>query len=155
LLDEHTHAPVRTQVERDTGSGLDTEPRYQKFSDLQKWSYFDYDLRELVDNTTKVTEDANYYINGLLQQYEVTTPHTIAYAGMMRVELDGAIQQWFFRFGQRGCTTTISRNNEQLNNTPPLSYRRMMAKLQNKLRNEEGKKTLRNHRKGFTWGDPI
>jgi hypothetical protein len=148
ILDEHTFAPVRTTFDMDTGSELETEPRYEPFADLQVWHYYDlFFEKKVVDNKKEVKKDADYYLDGLMKQYAMTTPQTIDYAGMRCIELDGAIQHVSISFGPSGCTTTASRNNEQLNRTMPLSYRKFMANVKSNLRGvKQNKMTLRKHR---------
>ena len=148
LLDNFTFSPVRSYFSRDTGAGLNTPPRFDLFSDLQEWHYYSYSDKNTVDNFADLQGDANYYINGILQEYQANTPQTVTYAGMKRIDLDGAIQHVHWHVGKSGCTTTASRNNEQIHRVQPLSYRKLMGKLKSGLREQhKHKSTLRSHRR--------
>ena len=148
LLDNFTFSPVRSYFSRDTGAGLHTPPRFDLFSDLQEWHYYSYSDKNTVDNFADLQGDANYYINGILQEYQANTPQTVTYAGMKRIDLDGAIQHVHWHVGKSGCTTTASRNNEQIHRVQPLSYRKLMGKLKSGLREQhKHKSTLRSHRR--------
>ena len=149
LLDEYCYSPVRSYFWRDTGGGLGTQMRCELFADLQVWHYWDYPGGTVKDNTSDVKQDADYYIDGLLQEYQCTQPQTITYAGLKYVDLDGAIQHIHFKVGKTGCTTTISRNNEQLHRVQPLAYRKLMSKIKSGLREMKGHRpTLRSHKRG-------
>lgn len=145
LLDEYSFSPVRSFFYRDTGSSLSTNPRYELFSDLQVWHYLSFD--GLHTNAAAVQRDANYYIDGLIKEYNATVPQTIQYAGLKYIELDGAIQHIHVKVGKSGCTTTASRNNEQLNKIQPITYRKLMSKLKGIVKGAAANKpTLRSHR---------
>jgi hypothetical protein len=150
LLDEYTFSPVRSYYYQDTGSNLGTQPRFELFSDLQVWHRFDYPSKQIVDNTSDVQNGANYYINGLMQEYQCTTPQTVTYGGLKWIDLDGAINHVHFHVSKRGTTTSASRNNEQIHRVQPLAYRKMMAKLKSGLREmKTHRKTLRSHRRSL------
>ena len=150
ILDEYTFSPVRAYFWQDTGSNLDTQPRFECFADLQVTHYFDYKKKQAVDNTSDVQQDANYYIQGLMAEYQATTPQTITYAGLKYIDLNGAINHLHYQVSKRGTTTTASRNNEQIHRVQPLAHRKLMAKIKSALREmKTHRKTLRSHRRSF------
>jgi hypothetical protein len=140
LLDEHLFSPVRSYFWLDTGSGLDTLARCEVFSDLQVWHYWDEVTGQMIDNNTVVRKDAEYYLNGMLQSYQMTVPQTVVYAGLKRIELDGAIRHVTYKVSKSGCTTTANRNTERLDRVPSLTYRKMMNKIKAGLRGAQGKR---------------
>ncbi len=151
ILDEYTFSPVRTYFYRDTNAGLNTKPRYELFSDLQVYHYWDtsQEPHSVKDNTVAVKKDADYYIDGIYQEYQCTQPQTITYNGLKYIDLDGAIQHVHYKVSKSGCTTTASRNNEQLHRVQPLSYRKLMRKIKQLVRNMQRQRpTLRTHRRG-------
>lgn len=134
LLDEFLFAPVRSFVGRDTGSKMGTRPRVDVFPDLRMWHYYDYTKHAVVDNADSIRKDANYYLNNIMSSYAANTPQTVTYNGLKYIELDGAIQHLHFKIGPAGCSTTASRNTEQLHRVQPISYRKLMGQLKAALR---------------------
>jgi hypothetical protein len=149
LLDSWRFAPVRTFFTYETGSGVNTLSRYELFSDLEVWHYWSYTESRLIDNVSTVRKDAEYYINGIKQEYQAAVPQTISYVGLKRIELDGAIQHVHYRVGKTGCTTSASRNSEQLHRIQSLAYRKLMNRIKSGLRETKKRQgTLRRHRRG-------
>lgn len=67
---------------------------------------------------------AKYYLDGMQAQYFQTTSQTLVYNGFEPINLDGAITQVTWQFGDDGCSTTASRNTEHEVNVPPYPARR-------------------------------
>jgi hypothetical protein len=144
LLDRLTNAPVRTIFYRKTGSLLNTLTRHESFGDLQVWHRWNYDDMRVIDNIEDVRTDADYYLDGMLQEYQATDAQTITYAGIKYIQLDGSIRNVTYKVGKSGCTTTASRNSEQMNRIQPLTYRKLMSKIKSSLRENRAKRpTLR------------
>jgi hypothetical protein len=77
-----------------------------------------------------VNSQCDYYLDAAEQTYQTTYPQTIRYVGLRGdIELDGAIQQIVFAIGPGGCTTTASRNDEQVHKYPSYNERRALGML--------------------------
>jgi len=64
-------------------------------------------------NDNEVVAEMNHYIDAALKEYNSPVSTEMLYAGMMAVELDGAICQWSFSCGKNAeATTRIGRNSE-------------------------------------------
>lgn len=65
------------------------------------------------DNLEEIDKRADAFLKEAAKEYQVRQPRNMRYAGLMKISLDGAIQQvsWEGRQGA-GCFTRASRNNE-------------------------------------------
>lgn len=72
---------------------------------------------------------SQYYLEGMKSQYFPNASGIREYNGFVAWDLDGAIQQVTWDFGDYGCGTTISRNTEHELNVPPYPARRRRENL--------------------------
>jgi hypothetical protein len=71
----------------------------------------------------------NHYIDAAAAEYQSPQAVEMEYAGMMPVELDGAICQWSFRCGgNSSAMTRISRNSEHSIAAVPYAEQRRREK---------------------------
>jgi hypothetical protein len=69
-------------------------------------------------------------LTALAQQGVANTNNFAHYANLaFTKDLDGAIQQIVFEIGPSGCTTTASRNDEQVHKYPSYNERRALDTL--------------------------
>jgi hypothetical protein len=141
VRDPETFAPVRYTKTRDYGDNFGTPTRTVRHDEivLTHRPLYSADNQFNVLSVTTNKEDSDdapgvdsacdYLLDGLEQEYQTTFPQTIKYAGMRDdVDLDGAIMQISFDLNGQGCTTTISRNDEQLHRSPTYAEKRAMEK---------------------------
>jgi hypothetical protein len=93
------------------------------------YSGADFSVSQLIDNTKDVKAECDYYLDRLVAEYQTPVGQTIQYAGLMPIQLDGAIQQVTWSISSRGTITVASRNSEQRANTIPYTRRREQEKL--------------------------
>lgn len=67
---------------------------------------------------------AKFYLDGLALQFITAASGTNKYNGIIEAELDGALTQITWEFGEGGISTTISRNTEHSLYIPPYPVRR-------------------------------
>ncbi|MDB5308149.1 MAG: hypothetical protein JWO38_2351 [Gemmataceae bacterium] len=72
---------------------------------------------------------AQYYINGMLQKYQLPGSLTRQYAGIMPIDPDGLIQQVTWSVGPGGPTTMASANAEHAAAIPDYPARRRAENL--------------------------
>jgi hypothetical protein len=129
LLDKETRAPVREEHGIDNPEPLNTKPRSVKRDDieLKKTAKYteseDYEFESLEDNESEAQTQADYYIAGLVREYQLTNPQAISYAGLQKVDPDGAIMQVTFKIDLGATTTQASRNNESGHGRKTWSYK--------------------------------
>ena len=82
-----------------------------------------------VSNKAEVDKQINYYLDAMQQELQVQQPYSITYAGLKRINLDGAIQQVSFEVGPSGCRTKASRSTDQDMRVPSYEERRFYEKL--------------------------
>ena len=78
-------------------------------------------------NKTQIDNECDYYLAGLMNEYNRDFRRTIKYAGFRAIDLDGAIANITFEVGS-GAITTASYNDEQLWRQPPYEERRRMER---------------------------
>lgn len=84
-----------------------------------------------------IDQKARFYALGAAQTFQPKPRATGRYAGLVRIELDGAIQQVSWRITEGGTTTEASLNGETNPYTPPYEQRRFNDKLANLLRSQQ------------------
>lgn len=82
-------------------------------------------INGVVQNQVEVDAEADYYLDGAEQEYQITLPQEVTLPGLVRIDPDGAIQQIEWRVGAQGATTTASRNTEFSVVVPPYPLRRV------------------------------
>ena len=123
---QHARAVRYTRV-RNYGQQFDTPTRYLAHEEIVLTHVpvygQNYSVQSVTTNADDVNDQCDYYLDAAEQTYQTTYPQTIRYVGLRGdIELDGAIQQIVFEVGPSGCTTTASRNDEQVHKYP--SYQR-------------------------------
>ncbi len=82
------------------------------------------EVNTTVSNTPACEKQAKYYAEGELKKFQLKTPQTRSYNGIMPVMCDGAIQSVMLEAGVNGCRTRASRNNEGAYVIQPYNVRR-------------------------------
>lgn len=93
-----------------------------------------------------VKEQADYYINGAIQEFQTPSPNEASYAGIKVIQPDGAIQTVTWNISEAGSTTVATRNSEMNRVVVPYKERRMFEKL-NKDELEQMRKVARKERR--------
>lgn len=127
VRDPDTLAPVRHTHQRSTGSGLGAGTMFLKRDELvvahvPTYNPFTYpmfpsagtDPRTATTTNTisEVNAACDHYIDAALDGYEQPEPRQVRAAGIIPVELDGAIEQVTYQVGSSGATTTVARGSE-------------------------------------------
>jgi hypothetical protein len=134
ISDPSTRAPVRYTRTRNYGQQFDTPTRYLAHEEIVLTHVpvygRNYSVQSVTTNAADVNNQCDYYLDAAEQTYQTTYPETIRYVGLRGdIELDGAIQQIVFEIGPSGCTTTASRNDEQVHKYPSYNERRALDTL--------------------------
>ncbi len=112
---------------------LASAPYTQVYSDVQLEVIGVYNDQGQITKVTLLNADpinrANYYLNGLANQFWSSTGLVQEYNGLVPISLDGAIQQVTWTIGESGCNTTASRNTEHNFAIPPYPARRWVELL--------------------------
>jgi hypothetical protein len=130
INDPKTGALVRYARERQTGSRMMTPTRYIRHEEISPSIIPNYNKKyvatKLTHNKKEIDKECDYYLVAAMKDYQLNLPQTIAYSGLWKIDLDGAIQQVTFSIGTSGgATTTVSRNTEQYRYVDPYKERRM------------------------------
>jgi hypothetical protein len=134
VSDATTRAPQRYQRTRSYDQRFNTPTRYLPHNEIVLTHVPVYDQKYRVQSVTTNRSDVNgqcdYYLDAAELPYQTTFPETIRYVGLRGdIELDGAIQEIVFDIGSSGCTTTASRNDEQVSRFPSYAERRALDRL--------------------------
>jgi hypothetical protein len=134
VSDSNTRAPVRYMRTRSYSQSLTTPTRYLPHSEIVLThvpAYGpNYSVQSMTTNLDDVNSQCDYFLDAAEAPYQTTYPETRRYVGLRGdVELDGAIQQIVFEIGPSGCTTTVSRNDEQVHRFPSYQERRAFDRL--------------------------
>lgn len=108
--------------------------KYVLHEDVILEEYRDWDaarggvIKSTIINATK---QARYYFNAERLKYQFAESGSLSYAGLVDLELDGAIQQISWIVTSEGfAITRVSRNREEVAVTPSYAERRMIEKIQ-------------------------
>lgn len=100
----------------------------RNYDDVQLNVIGHYNAQQNIVNVTNLEQDpfirAEHYLDGMQAQYFATTAEIVEYNGFEAINLDGAIQQVTWEFGEQGCRTIASRNTEHQVYVPPYPARR-------------------------------
>lgn len=138
VRDKKTRAVHRYVRERVTGANFGTGTRYVRHEEIVHIHLPTYDKEsyaslpngkwlikyKMYTNQDECDEICDYYLDALMQEYQVAQPQSREYPGLLPVDLDGAIQHVMYVINGEGCKTTVSRNNELLDYTLPFKDRR-------------------------------
>ncbi len=128
VRDADTFAAFRMSRKRELGN-IGTPTRYVRHDELRV-TYID----GVAQNVEEMVAAADDFLDGLEAEYEPTNPQTRKYAGLVAINLNGAIQHVTWTVGGQGATTTASRNTEQLNRIMPFKRRRELEKQRENIR---------------------
>jgi hypothetical protein len=111
-----TSEPVCHVRRRPFGDPAGTAVRYLKHDELSavhvpRYSS-DYSLTGIDSNLASINQAADQWLDAAELEYYTTTPQTVRYPGLVRLELDGAIEHVGFHVGRGGATTTATRQGE-------------------------------------------
>ena len=118
-------------IKKPSGSYLGTADYIIDRRDVALRRYKKYTAQGVQDrsNLTEVKAAGKYYIDQALREFQLMTPGTRTYAGLVLVPLDGAIHQVTWQVDGAGYTTTsISRNREEI--TPTLTWKEKVQRDQ-------------------------
>jgi hypothetical protein len=105
-----------------------TNPKFELHTDVQLNVVGQYDVNNNIVGVQILEADpivrADYYLQGMALQYNLSGGQTIQYNGIRAIDLDGAIQQVSWSVGPGGCSTTASLNTEHNWYIPPYPARR-------------------------------
>lgn len=139
LIDKDTRAPIRYEKTIDLRQKAKNKSSTKKnkipeivethknedlvFEEVAKYAEFTYQLKGTESNKEMIDADADYYIGKIVEGLDTPEPVTIEYAGLKKIEPDGAIQSVTYRVGETGCYTVGTQNTDR---TPfALSYAEM------------------------------
>jgi hypothetical protein len=132
VRDAQSLALKRYTRQRGLGQNFGTPTRYLRHDEIVQThipTYSDaYALVEVATNATDVDPMADALLDAAQLQYKVQLPGTIHYAGLVPLELDGAIGQVSFQVGGSGTTTTVARNNDAPGLGRPHGHRRRIER---------------------------
>jgi len=128
--DSTTFSLSRYERERVIGQPGNTPTKFYRHDELAV-TYID----GLPVNQATIDAGCDHYLDGAEKEFEVTTPQSIVYPGLRKIELDGAIAQLMLSVGRQGATTRAARNDEAILWTRPFRERRWMESLREIVRN--------------------
>lgn len=91
--------------------------------------YIGGDVSSIIDNQVDVETEADHYLDAVKDQHQKVTAFEVEYAGLITINLDGAIQQITYSVGPGACRTRISRNNEHDLAIPSYERRREIEQV--------------------------
>lgn len=153
VKDSATRGFLRYSRERTIGDNKNTPTRFVKHDEIVRTFTPDYsqayNVNSVADNTQTINPECEYYLDGLQAEYQVEAPQTMKFAGIPTVEMDGAICHVSITVGVEGCTTSVSRNDEQIHKVMPYRERRdlirsrELAALKGQITLEKAREQLR------------
>lgn len=78
-----------------------------------------------VSNLAEILPEVSYYGAAAAAEYQLKLPQDYAYAGLVAISPDGAIQQVSWNITENGTTTRAGRNTEFSSVVPPYKQRRL------------------------------
>ena len=126
---------VRHTKDRDLGGIFGTQTRYLRYEELIRQftptytGYRDSPLNDVYDvdsNQADIDKACDAYLDAAGAYYNQTAPRIRKYIGLIRTELDGAIQQVVLSIGRGPAYTIVARNDEHLQATVPYERRRQL-----------------------------
>jgi len=117
VRDKETGAFIRHEIKRKPGSRpLGTPPHYVRRDDIAA-KYWHSTIGSTVtdkNNLTQIERHGNAYLDEEIARYEILTPGSRVYAGLVLIGASGAIPEITWSVSKEsGTTTTISRNRER------------------------------------------
>lgn len=130
-----THAYDRKARERRlaTGNGLGTPTAFLAHNEIVLRVTVryrdDFSVESIETNAREAVDEADHYLDAWVDAQRTETPEQATYAGLLRVELDGAIRHVTWKTSTAGATTEVARNTELTRYTPPYRSRRASARV--------------------------
>jgi hypothetical protein len=116
VRDADTSALERHVRERDVAGGLGDTTRFERHDDLVVTHVPTYSssfvATDVSTNENEIAAELDKYLDALERDYVDKNPQHVRYAGLVPIELDGAIQEISFHLDAKGTTTKISRDME-------------------------------------------
>ena len=111
-----------------------TEPKVVKHEEVSLALRAQYDssgnIAKFLHNRDQIDAEATLLLDATAASYQTKTPGDKTYAGLVKIELDGAIQQITFNVAEgQGFTTRASRNNEHSLALPSYKDRQFEARM--------------------------
>jgi len=142
LRDAKTNMPLR--VEAIKGSEEDgsfkTKARVLRHDEIVPRTIAQYkpttafDVDKVTSNVEDVRKECMHYADAAEREYETANPQTIRYAGLQRVEIDGAVMQVSYSLDlESGMRTTASRNTEHARYAVSFREKRFLEKQKAEL----------------------
>ena len=128
--DSTTFSLSRYERSKIIGQPGNTPTKFYRHDEIAR-TYID----GLVTNGATVDTACDHYLDGAEKEFEITTPQSIVYPGLRKIELDGAIAQLMLSVGRQGATTRAARNDEAILWTRPFREPRWMESLREIVRN--------------------
>jgi hypothetical protein len=133
VRDPETLALVRHTRTRTLGGASSAATRYLRHDAIvltHRPTYSSgYSLVDVATNVDEVNAQADSILDAAEQEYETRTPETIRYAGLLPIDLDGAIERISFHVGPEGAFTVASRHDEPASVAVPHKVRRRVERL--------------------------
>lgn len=122
VRDKKTRAWIRYERSRKKkGRRFGTKPKYLLREELalihvptynDKYGPASKPHKKVFYNKTKTDKEADYLLDVAERQYQMKLPETVRYAGLIPINLDGAIQSVTYTVGGQGAFTTAHRNHD-------------------------------------------
>lgn len=134
VRDPKTHAFDRDERKRTFGGRqLNTPTLYLPHNEIVRRVTIryrdDFSVESIENNERLVKQEADYYLDAWEKAQQTETPEQATYAGLHKIELDGAIRHVTWKTSTSGATTEAARNTELTRYTPPYQSRRSTARL--------------------------
>lgn len=136
IKDSDTNAPVRYVKELEVpGAKWDTGPKILLHDEIVQTVKPVYNtsgnLTSIEYNWDDILKEIDYALKAALFQYQTTSQREVGYAGLVRIDPDGCIQQVSWSVGMSGATTRASLNTEFSSVVPTYEVRRIWESLRN------------------------
>jgi len=112
----HTREKELPGPKRDAGAEIIRRPEIVRRVVAR---YSDLKVSGIFLNDAEFEKEADHHLEAAAKQFEVQSSADLTYAGIVPIELDGAIQQVTWSVGLGGATTRASRNAEHSDYVPP------------------------------------
>lgn len=125
--------------------------KYIKADDLVLLTYADTTgaalaVAPVVNNHGDLQREALKLLAAEEAKFVTVAPYTLTYAGLHRIEPDGAIQSVRWSVGEGGAFTVASLNDERTNNNlPPYAQRRFLQRIGARLNRFDGPQPPQDH----------
>ena len=143
VQDADTRVPIRYEHSRKTGGKAGTEAQLFKDDGLalkRTYSYTDsYSVKSFDENKDDLIKNCDAKLDAAEKTFEISSPQSIAYVGILKIDLDGAVQTVSWEITLSGCITKASRNTDRRVEVPTyaeMRFRQQLARLAKNPPNE-------------------